>query len=98
MFFDKEFHFDHPDDISQHTARLIGSAGVLLLWGNAEVDWCAQQFEAVARNARAKGLCVFDPKETKSTVLEQIRKKRAMSVLPSSSGSLSGRGWSSFSI
>lgn len=71
--FDKEFHFDHPDDTSLHTLRLTGSAGVLLLWGNAEEDWCARQFEAVARNARAKGLCVFDPKETKSEVLEQIR-------------------------
>ena len=73
--FDEEFHFDHPDDPAQHTARLTGSAGVLLLWGNAEEDWCAHEFEAVLRNARAKGLCIFDPKETKSTVLDQIRQK-----------------------
>jgi len=73
--FEKEFRFDHPDDPAQHTALLTGSDGVLLLWGNAEEDWCAHEFEAVARSARAKGLCVFDPKEAKNAVLEQIRKK-----------------------
>jgi TIR domain len=73
--FDEEFHFDHPDDPAQHTSRLIQSAGVLLLWGNADQDWCSHEFEAVARSARVKGLCVFDPKETKSIALEQIREK-----------------------
>jgi hypothetical protein len=73
--FDEEFHFDHPDDPARHTARLIQSAGVLLLWGNADQDWCAHEFEAVARSARVKGLCVFDPKESKNEVLEQIREK-----------------------
>ena len=73
--FEKEFRFDHPDDPAQHTALLTGSDGVLLLWGNAEEEWCAHEFEAVARSARAKGLCVFDPKETKGAVLQQIREK-----------------------
>jgi hypothetical protein len=73
--FDNEFRFDHPDDPAQHTALLTGSDGVLLLWGNAEEDWCAHEFEAVARSARAKGLCVFDPKGTKDVALQQIREK-----------------------
>src|SRR5258708_2791225 len=72
----KEFHFDHPDDPGQHTLRLTGSDGVLLIWGNAGEDWCAREFEALIqapRRAHAKGLCLFDPKETKTAVLDQIR-------------------------
>jgi hypothetical protein len=72
----KEFHFDHPDDPGQHTLRLAGSDGVLLIWGSADEDWCAREFEALIqapRRADAKGLCLFDPKETKAAVLAQIR-------------------------
>jgi hypothetical protein len=76
--FDPEFHFDHPDDPAKHTARLTGSDGVLLLWGSAEEKWASGEFAAIvnsARNVRARGLCVFDPKEAKSAILEEIREK-----------------------
>jgi hypothetical protein len=78
MFFDSEFHFDHPDDPGRHTSRLTRSDGVLLLWGNQEEEWGTREFKAMvtsARNARAKGLGVLDPKETKSAVLELLRGK-----------------------
>jgi TIR domain len=74
--FKKEFHFDLPDDPGQHTLLLTNSDGVLVVWGSAEEDWCAREFEAmmkISRRAQVKGLCVFDPKETKAAVLEQIR-------------------------
>lgn len=80
----KEFHFDHPDDPGQHTLRLTGSDGVLLIWGNAGEDWCAREFEALIqspRRADAKGLCLFDPKETKTAVLAQIRRSENLREL-----------------
>jgi len=73
--FDEEFQFDHPDDPAQHTARLLKSSGVLLLWGNADEVWCASQFMEVRQSAKVKGLCVFDPKDTKNSALAQIREK-----------------------
>jgi hypothetical protein len=72
-----EFHFDLPDDPAQHTARLAGSDGVLLVWGNTEENWCAPEFESmiqVSRRARAKGLCLFDPPDKKIGAIDQIRR------------------------
>ena len=85
--FGKEFRFDHPDDPAQHTALLMESDGVLLLWGSAEEDWCAHEFEAVVRSARTKGLCVFDPKETKGSALQQIRAKASDVLIAEQFGS-----------
>jgi hypothetical protein len=76
MKFDPEFHFDRPNDPAKHTARLMGSDGVLLLWGSADEEWASGEFAAMvqaAHMARAKGLCVYDPRESKIKVLEQIR-------------------------
>ena len=75
--FKNEFHFDLPDDPAQHTARLAGSDGVLLVWGNTQEEWCALEFESmiqVSRRARAKGLCLFDPQEKKVPTMDLIRK------------------------
>ena len=75
--FKNEFHFDLPDDPAQHTARLAGSDGVLLVWGNTEEEWCAPEFESmiqVSRRARAKGLCLFDPQEKKVPTVDLIRR------------------------
>jgi hypothetical protein len=71
-----EFHFDHPDDPTQHTARLASSDGVLLVWGNSDEAWCAMEFESmlqVSRRALARGLCLFDPAHPKKGIAEQIR-------------------------
>jgi hypothetical protein len=71
-----EFHFDSLDDRGQHTARLAGSEGVLLVWGNSKESWWVPEFETmlqVSRRAKSKGLCFFDPKETKTAVLSQLR-------------------------
>ena len=66
-----EFHFDLSDDPTQHTTLLMGSDGVLLVWGRSDEDWCAPQFESmirVSQRARSRGLCLFDPEETKTAV------------------------------
>lgn len=75
--FRREFHFDHPDDPAQHSKRLTGSDGVLLIWGNADQEWCEREFLEIVQTARdrdARGLCVFDPKETKLQALDEIRR------------------------
>jgi hypothetical protein len=74
----KEFHFDLPDDPGQHTARLTRSDGVLLVWGNADESWCSREFAEMvqaSQRTNAKGLCLFDPKETKTAALDQIRER-----------------------
>jgi hypothetical protein len=64
-----QFHFDLPDDPAQHTSRLEGSDGVLLVWGKSDEDWCAPEFEKMMRvSQRARGLCLFDPENTKTSV------------------------------
>ena len=71
-----EFQFDLPDDPSQHVSRLTHADGVLLVWGNSEEGWCAPEFECmqtVSHRARSKGLCLFDPKDPKITVMHQLR-------------------------
>jgi hypothetical protein len=74
--FRKEVQFTHPDDPAQHTLRLAHSDGVLLVWGNATEDWCSREFEEmmqVSQGTRARGLCLFDPADTKGDAVTQIR-------------------------
>ena len=62
---------------AQHTQRLAQSDGVLLVWGNADEDWCSREFLEIVQTARrttARGLCVFDPKEPRSAPSQQIRR------------------------
>jgi TIR domain len=74
--FRNDVHFEHPDDPAQHTLRLSRSEGVLLVWGNADEDWCSREFaEMVQTSGRngARGLCLFDPVESKTAAVQQIR-------------------------
>jgi hypothetical protein len=74
--FRKEFEFDLPDDPYQHNARLAYADAVLLVWGSSEETWCLPEFQTmvqVSRRARSKGLCLFDPQETKTAAMRQIR-------------------------
>ena len=62
--FRKAVHFEHPDDPAQHTARLTRSDGVLLVWGNADEEWCSREFAEIVQTStgsRASGLCLFEP-------------------------------------
>jgi hypothetical protein len=71
-----DFHFEHSDNPRQHSACLIQSEGVLLVWGDAGEEWCAAEFEQMVRLShipRSRGLCLFDPKESKTLLAEQIR-------------------------
>ena len=75
--FRRDFHFEHPDDPAQHTQRLTQSEAVLLVWGNADEDWCSREFLEIVQTARqgdSRGLCVFDPKDTKLAAVEEIRR------------------------
>jgi hypothetical protein len=57
---------------------LTQSDGVLLVWGKAGEKWCAEEFENMVRQsgqAKSRGLCLFDPKESKIALAEQIRTK-----------------------
>jgi TIR domain len=75
--FRKDVHFEHPDDPAQHTLRLSRSDGVLLVWGNADENWCSREFAEMVQSSRrtgAHGLCLFDPKETKTAALQEIRR------------------------
>jgi hypothetical protein len=71
-----EFHFEHSDNPRQHSSCLTQSEGVLLVWGDAGEEWCAAEFEQMVRlsnRQRSRGLCLFDPKQSKSSLAEQIR-------------------------
>jgi hypothetical protein len=71
-----EFHFDHSDNPRQHNICLTQSDGVLLVWGEAAEDWCATEFEQMVRlsnQPKARGLCLFDPKQAKLAYADQIR-------------------------
>jgi len=49
---------------------------VLLVWGEAGEKWCGDEFENMVRQskqARSRGLCLFDPKESKLAIAQQIR-------------------------
>jgi hypothetical protein len=68
-----EFHFNVPDDPAQHTSRLAGSDGVLVVWGKSDEDWCAREFESmmrVSQRARSRGVCLFDPESTKTGIAD----------------------------
>jgi hypothetical protein len=74
--FRKEIHFEHPDDPAQHTLRLSRSDGVLLVWGAAGEDWCSREFAEIVQasgEAAEKGVCLFDPPETKTDAVKTIR-------------------------
>jgi hypothetical protein len=74
--FRKEIHFEHPDDPAQHTLRLSRSDGVLLVWGAAGEDWCSREFAEIVQasgEAAEKGMCLFDPPETKTDAVKTIR-------------------------
>jgi hypothetical protein len=75
--YQEEFHFDIPDDPAQRTIRLTGSDGVLLMWGKSDEAWCSREFESmmqVSRREQSKCLCLFDPREAKNAVADQIRR------------------------
>jgi hypothetical protein len=72
----EEFHFEHSDNPRQHNLCLTQSDGVLLVWGEAEEEWCAREFDQMIRLSdlpKSRGLCLFDPKESKIALAEQIR-------------------------
>jgi hypothetical protein len=71
-----DFRFEHSDNPRQHTSCLTQSEGVLLVWGDAGEEWCAAEFEQMVRlsnRQRSRGLCLFDPREPKRLLAEQIR-------------------------
>jgi len=73
-----EFHFEFSNDPREHDQRLSQSDGVLLVWGSADENWCSHEFEEmvrISRSAKAQGLCLFQPEESKIAVVEQIRSK-----------------------
>ena len=75
--FRKEIHFEHPDNPAEHTRRLAHSDAVLLVWGNADEEWCSREFLEIiqaSRRPEANGLCVFDPREPKTGAIAEIRK------------------------
>jgi hypothetical protein len=60
--------------------RLTQSEGVLLLWGGAGEEWCAEEFDRMVRlasHSKSRGLCLFDPRESKIALAEQIRKTQS---------------------
>ena len=68
--FRKEIHFEHPDDPAQHTLRLSRSDGVLLVWGPLErtgVHASSPKSCRPSGEAAEKGMCLFDPPETRPT-------------------------------
>ena len=49
---------------------------MLLVWGNADEEWCSREFAEMVQASRrtgARGLCLFDPVGSKPTAIEQIR-------------------------
>jgi len=49
---------------------------VLLVWGNADEDWCSREFAQMIQSARrteGSGLCLFDPVQPKAEAVERIR-------------------------
>jgi hypothetical protein len=78
--YQNEFHFLYSDNPRQDSVCLTQSDGVLLVWGDAGEDWCAAEFERIALlcyQPRSRGLCLFDPQESKLLLAEQIRSSDA---------------------
>ena len=72
--------FEQSDDPRRHNVRLTQSDGVLLVWGDADEGWCADEFEQMVRlshQPRSQGLCLFEPKEAKISLAEEIRRQHA---------------------
>jgi len=71
-----DFQFLRSDDPRQHTGYLTQSDGVLLVWGQADADWCADEFNQLFRLSsprKSRGLCLFDPQQPKIAWAKQIR-------------------------
>lgn len=74
--YQNDFQFDLSDNPRQHTLGLTQSDGVLLLWGEANEDWCSAEFEQMVRlstQPKSRGICLFDPQQSKIALAEQIR-------------------------
>jgi hypothetical protein len=72
----RDFQFEYsPKNSDAHEQKLTDSDGVLLVWGSADESWYAREFERMYRLSRngAKGVCAFDPREQKLTLIEQVR-------------------------
>lgn len=78
IHFDKDVHFELPNDPTMHAKRLSGCDGVLLVWGNTDEAWCAQEFAEMVQSPRERparhGLCLFDPSESKASAVSELRK------------------------
>jgi TIR domain len=80
-----EFHFEYSDAPRQDTVRLTQSEGVLLVWGGAGEEWCAEEFDRMVRlasHSKSRGLCLFGPRESKNgeskiALAEQIRRTQS---------------------
>jgi hypothetical protein len=73
-----EFHFDRCDDYRRHRLCLTQSDAVLLIWGQSAEDWWADEFEQMVRlsnQTKSRGLCLFDPQESKMARADEIRQK-----------------------
>ncbi|HET6181618.1 MAG TPA: toll/interleukin-1 receptor domain-containing protein [Candidatus Sulfotelmatobacter sp.] len=71
----KEFQFQLNDEPAMHTERMAESEGVLLVWGSSEEAWCLSEFETmlqISGKARSRGLCLFEPRETKISAKHQL--------------------------
>jgi len=78
-----DFQFDLSENPRQHTLSLTQSDGVLLVWGEANEDWCAAEFEQMVRlatNPKPRGICLFDPQRSKVALAEQIRNSHSVFV------------------
>ncbi len=56
---------------------------MLLVWGDANEDWCSAEFEQIVRlstQPKSRGICLFDPKQSKAALAEQIRNGNTMFV------------------
>jgi hypothetical protein len=72
----QEFQFEYSDNPRQHNLCLTHSEGVLVVWGDAGEEWCANEFDQMVRlssQARSRGICLFDPKESKIAIADKIR-------------------------
>ena len=78
-----DFQFDLSDNPRTHSLCLTQSDGVLLVWGDANEDWCSAEFEQIVRlstQPKSRGICLFDPKQSKAALAEQIRSGNTMFV------------------
>lgn len=70
-----DFHFEYSDDPGRNNVRITQSDGVLMVWGDAKEEWSGPKFEQMIRlscKTKSRGLCLFDPKEDKHSLAQQI--------------------------